>query len=190
MVKPETLQLEVIGAPVQSHGLALSLLKNLTSLNLSKNMLTIIPVDLLLLSQLQWLNIADNQLTTLYLELAFMPVLTELVRLNNQWRSPHDTVVQLPTDEMMQYMREVHLAHSTGELKMNGRHMKAVTADITLASALVSLDLDRNEIDVLSSDIANLRYRPSAPRVLLLSLFKACEVSRLPLLHCQLAAVL
>ncbi len=151
------MNIEVIGAPVQSRGLALSLLRNLTSLNISKNMLTVLPIDLLLLSHLQWLSVSDNQLTTLYLEVAFMPMLTELVRLNNQWRSPHETVVALPTEDMMGYMREVHLAHSTGELKMNGRQMKAVTTDITLASALVTLNLDRNEIDVLSSDIANLR---------------------------------
>lgn len=150
--------LYAIGAPVQAQGMTLSPLVNLTRLSVTNNLLTIIPVDLLLLTNLASLDLTNNRFTILYLEFAFMPKLTELGVLSNDWRSPHTSVVELPFEMLMQYLAEVHKSHETGVLVMNGRRMQAVTADITLATALTSLNLDNNEIPVLTPDFADLFY--------------------------------
>jgi len=150
--------LYVIGAPVQALGMTLSPLVNLHRLSVANNLLTMIPVDILLLTNLASLDLSNNKLTILYLEFVYLPKLTELVVLNNDWRSPHASVVELPFDMLMQYLKEVHQAHETGSLVMNGRHMQAVTADITLATALTSLNLDNNSIPVLTPDFADLFY--------------------------------
>jgi hypothetical protein len=56
-----------------------------------------------------------------------MPALAELVRDNNPWRSPHQSIIDLPTPEMFEYMSLVLEAHSTSALTLNGRNLQALT---------------------------------------------------------------
>jgi hypothetical protein len=114
--------LDVVGLPIQAQGLTLSTLKLLVTLDISRNMLTVLPVDFLLLTLLEKLNVKENQvlslllslldllvqstntdavkenqLSQLYLEFCMMPKLKEILRENNVWRSPHECIVALPT---------------------------------------------------------------------------------------------
>ena len=152
---------EIIGAPIQAQGLTVSTLRLLTSLDVSGNSLAVLPVDLLLLTLLQKLNLRNNQISTLYLEFCKMPQLSEILRDQNPWRSPHESIIDLPTPEMFEYMALVLEAHSTAILTLNGRSLQAVTSDITLATALTSLNLDRNKIDLLTPDIADMEFLES-----------------------------
>jgi Leucine-rich repeat (LRR) protein len=125
---PERLaSIDVIGATVQARGLSLSLLTNLVRLDVSCNKIQTLPVDLLILSRLESLNVSDNHLSVLYLEFAFMPKLKEIERSNNEWRAPHGSIIALPTSELFDYMRVVHAAHQSGELKMHGRRMQVTS---------------------------------------------------------------
>jgi Leucine-rich repeat (LRR) protein len=146
----------VIGAPEQAIRVSLFPLHALQFLNASSNALVHLPIDLLLLTRLTGLDISKNRLTTLYLEFGLLSTLTEMVCLDNPWRSPHAAVMARSTGEITAYLRTVHEAHSSQRLVMNRLGLQAVTTDVTLASSLTVLNLDGNEVALFSPDIAGL----------------------------------
>ena len=68
--------LDVVGLPIQAQGLTLSTLKLLVTLDISRNMLTVLPVDFLLLTLLEKLNVKENQVFSLLLSLLDLLVRT------------------------------------------------------------------------------------------------------------------
>ena len=155
--RANVLAMKVIGAPEQAVRVSLFPLISLQFLNLSSNLLVHLPIDLLLLTRLTGMDISKNRLTIFYLEFSLFSHLTEIVCLDNEWRSPHITVMERTAGEILSYMRTVFQAHSTQTLVMNHLKLKAVTTDVTLASNLTVLNVDNNLIELFSPDISNLK---------------------------------
>ena len=150
--------MKVIGAPEQAIRVSIFPLVSLQYLNVSSNVLVHLPIDLLLLTRLTSLDISKNRLTIFYLEFSLMSHLTEIACLDNEWRSPHASIMDRPAREILSYMSAVLEAHTTRSLVMNRWGLRAITTDVTLASNLAVLNVDSNQIELFSPDIANLKH--------------------------------
>jgi hypothetical protein len=151
------MSMQVVGAPEQAIRVSLFPLVSLQYLNVSSNFLVHLPIDILLLTRLTSLDISHNRLTLFYLEFSLMSHLTEIACLHNEWRSPHVSIMERPTREILSYLAAVLQAHVTQNLVMNHWRLQAITTDITLASMLTVLNVDSNQIELFSPDIANLK---------------------------------